>query len=137
MWKKRYPGFAAILLATSIISGAFAGLNRSLPPSPQIPLSCSTAEQCFALGIPLPLKDADEFAFQLIPKVGDSVSTSLMEKNEAICALANKLPTAEGWRAFLVAKGVGPTLAKELGRFFQVSPLSACLRGQGTRLGIF
>ncbi len=126
MWKKRSPQFRLFVLAASVASGLLRYVEQPPARAPPIPLICADAEACFALGIPLPLKDADEFALQLIPKVGDSVSQALLSKKGEICAAAARLPSHESWRAFLVAKGVGPALAKELDKFIAVSPHSRC-----------
>jgi hypothetical protein len=126
VWKKRSPQFKLFVLVASVVSGLLRYAEQPPERSPSLPLTCADAEVCFALGIPLPLKDADEFALQLIPKVGDSVSQSILTKKGQVCAAAARLPSRESWRAFLVAKGVGPALAKELDKFIAVAPYSQC-----------
>lgn len=77
-------------------------------------------ESCFASGGLIPFLDSELFDLELISGISESTANSIIEHRSDIIKRALNLSVDQRYRAFEVAKGIGPKKAVILGEKFHL-----------------
>ncbi len=113
-----------IYLTASIFGIAFCILRALIPEPPPknavVRAAVDEAEDIFAYGHRISLKNATMYELELIPGVSDTLAKNILEDREKIIKKAITLPPKDRHTALELAHGIGVKTAKKLDRYLEI-----------------
>lgn len=113
--------FLQILLGLIIIKYTLNYLHyRLLTTNLNFSNTILDSESCLALGGFLPFVDSQLFDLELITGISENIANSLLENKSLIINKTNQLTLNQRFKAFELAKGIGPKKSEILNQRFSL-----------------